>query len=504
MRLFNSAREYHDKTKYTYDDVKFFYTEFATEPQPPTVKEYSGKPVIDLPKKFNTATENYFQAVKESKRFAGFRVLKNEPISMEILSHLLYLINGVTLVREFPTQKIFLRAAPSASGLYPTETYLIANKVNDLPIGLYYFHTRQHQLVQISDVDWQAIAETAGFGQKVLQDAPVLLFLTSVFSRNSWKFKKRAYRYCLMDAGYVGENITTAAAGLGLASNLVGDFIDDEVNKILGIDGFNEAALLIASVGQDAGALEEDRYTFGMIQPDKDLIDELYKSLIQGIHKNSSHYAPGNNLVNVEVTLPRALPLRQKEAREDFVDLPAPISGKEKTVHEVIETRRSSHNFLRISITAEELSTLLSELRNVPLLYDHPAYFTYLVVNNVKGLENGIYLYRPENHKLEFLRRGTYRGDISYLTLAQDAVFNSSVALFFTTDFEDIDIFANRGYRYAHFNVGMLSENIYLTATALNLAVRGIGNFFDDSLNTFLRAHEPHENVLGGVIVGRS
>ena len=71
-------------------------------------------------------------------------------------------------------------------------------------------------------------------------------------------------------------------------------------------------------------------------------------------------------------------------------------------------------------------------------------------------------------------------------------------------DFEKINIFANRGYRYAHFNVGMLSENIYLTATALGLAVRGIGNFFDDSLNTFLRVREPHENVLGGVIVGRS
>ncbi|HFE63266.1 MAG TPA: SagB/ThcOx family dehydrogenase [Caldithrix sp.] len=504
MRLFNSAREYHEKTKYAYDDIKFFYKEFASDPQPVTNKEYSDKPVVDLPKRFEPLTENYFTALQRSRGFAGFRMLENETISLENLSHLLYLTNGVTLVREFPTQKIFLRAAPSASGLYPTEVYLLVNNVSDLPKGLYYFHPRLHQLIRILDGDQHAAAEKAGFQQKVLRDAPVLLFLTSVFSRNSWKFKNRAYRYCLMDAGYVGENIAVAAAGLGLAANLVGDFVDEEVNNFLGIDGSNEAAIMVASIGKDAGALTEDSYTFGMIKPDDDIINELYKSLIQGIHKNSAHFMPGEDTLNIDVKFPHTFSFSPKEAREDFVDLPAPIPAVVKTVHQVIETRRSSYNFLRISLSDEELSTLLWELRNVPSLYDYPSYFTYLVVNNVKGLENGIYLYHPEHHKLEFLRRGTYRGDISFLTLAQDAVFNSSVALFFTTDFEKINIFANRGYRYAHFNVGMLSENIYLTATALGLAVRGIGNFFDDSLNTFLRVREPHENVLGGVIVGRS
>jgi SagB-type dehydrogenase family enzyme len=158
---------------------------------------------------------------------------------------------------------------------------------------------------------------------------------------------------------------------------------------------------------------------------------------------------------------------------------------------------------MRIALTQQELSEILHSTRQVPVLYNFPAHNTYLVANDVEGLENGAYKYHPDLHALEILRKGTYRGDISYLTLAQDAVFNCSVALFFSTDFNEINLFSNRGYRYAHFNVGMFSEAIYLVGTALDIGVRGIGNFFDDSLNTFFRVNEPDENILGGVIIGR-
>ena len=115
---------------------------------------------------------------------------------------------------------------------------------------------------------------------------------------------------------------------------------------------------------------------------------------------------------------------------------------------------------------------------------------------------NGVYLYHPLKHQVELLKRGTFRGDLSYLTLGQDAVFNCSVSFFFSVDFEEINMFSNRGYRYAHFNVGMLSETVYLLATALGLGARGIGHFFDDNINSFFLVDEPNENILGGAIVG--
>jgi SagB-type dehydrogenase family enzyme len=127
-----------------------------------------------------------------------------------------------------------------------------------------------------------------------------------------------------------------------------------------------------------------------------------------------------------------------------------------------------------------------------------------MVVNDVEHLDNGLYAYFPKSHQIQMIKKGTFRGDISYLTLAQDAVFNCSVAFFFAVDFDEVDIFSNRGYRYAHFNIGMLSEAAYISGTAMGLAVRGISNFFDDEINNFFRLQKSSENILGGVIVGHS
>ncbi|GAB4364835.1 MAG: SagB/ThcOx family dehydrogenase [Calditrichia bacterium] len=504
MRYFNSAREYHEKTKYTFEKVKSVYREYASAEQPPTFKDYPEKSVFALPRQYSKTTLRFSQAVKNHKEFSMFHHPKDDPLDLNILSHLLYLTNGVTLTREYPAGKISLRSSPSASRLYPIEVYVYARRIQGLEAGLYYFHPIHHQLVQLSREDlWSRIEESL-FNLNFIKNAPAMLLLTSVFPRSVVKFGERSYRYCLMEAGYVGENLAVAASGLDLGLNLIGDFADDDLNALLQIDGSEEAVVMAAPIGKKAGAVQREAYMFGMIPEDEDQIGNRFDSLITGIHRNSSHFLPTNHLSKVSVELPFNEKPRIIKPSGSLIKLPSPVSNMEDSVHAVIERRRSSYQFSRLPITREELSTLLYHLNSVPLLYDYPAYFVYVVVNQVENLENGVYLYHPEHHALELLKAGTYRGDTSYMTLAQDAVFNCSVAFFFSADFEDINIFSNRGYRYAHFNIGMLSENLYLTATALELGVRGIGNYFDDSINQFFNVRIPHENILGGVIAGRS
>lgn len=503
MRLFNSAREYHEKTKYVFDDVKSVYSEFSSEPQPQTINNYPGKPVTNLPRNFNQNVANLKEAEHQIRSITGFRRLREDAIDLQVLSQLLYMSNGVTRVRDFPTQRVFLRAAPSASGLYPVEIYVLANQVSGLRQGLYYFNPHQHHLVKLRNGE-PSVVRRACFDLSVIEPAPVILFLSSNFSRSSWRYKDRAYRYCLLDAGYLLGNMILAACSLELITNLVGDFVDDEINRYLGIDGLEEAALLAAPIGKDAGAAGKEKYTYGMLKPEADFIDEQFQSLVHGIHHNSSHYHPNENMLNVDISLPLKKTPEVRKNLPEQIDLPESQSGIAKSVFTIIENRRSSHNFLRTPLTLKELSVLLSGLGRVPSLYNFPAYNIYVVLNNVEGLANGLYRYDRQNHRLGVIKEGTFRGDMSYLTLAQDAVFNCSAAFFFSVDFEEIDVFSNRGYRYAHLNIGMLSESLYLTAAALDLGVRGIGNFFDDSINTFLKAREPYENILGGVIVGRS
>ncbi len=503
MRLFNSAREYHERTKFSFEDVKTVYQEFLSPPERQPVKDYPNYPIIELPKESISKRQLLSESYNISANFNKFYQLSSKAISLQVLSQLLYLTNGVTRVKEYNQKKIFFRASPSGGALYPVEIYLCVNNVEGLEKGLYYYNVHQHSIVLIQDQDILSDINEATFDNELISQAPLVFILTAVFERIYWKYKDRAFRYALMDTGYILENLVIASALLNLKANLIGDFIDRKMNNMLNINHENEATFIVAAIGESEKLINQSEYEFGMLKPEEDKIETIYKNLLEGIYVTTSHFQPNEDLIRIHVKLPFFKKPMQKQPLNP-IDLPQPILKLSGSTNGIIEKRSSAHNFIRASITFEELSTILHFLDEVPVLYNFPSYFTYIVASDVERLDNGVYLYHPSNHQIELLKKGTFRGDISYLALAQDAVFNCSVSLFFSVDFEDIDIFSNRGYRYAHLNAGMLSECIYLTSTALGLAARGIGNFFDDNINNFFNVRVPHEHVLGGVIIGKS
>jgi SagB-type dehydrogenase family enzyme len=73
--------------------------------------------------------------------------------------------------------------------------------------------------------------------------------ITAVFQRTRWRYKDRAYRYVLLDAGHLGENLYLAATSLNLGSCGIGAFLDDEVNRMVGADGSEEAAVYLVAIG---------------------------------------------------------------------------------------------------------------------------------------------------------------------------------------------------------------------------------------------------------------
>ena len=79
--------------------------------------------------------------------------------------------------------------------------------------------------------------------------ASVVLVITAIFQRARWKYQKRAYRYVLLDAGHLGENLYLAATSQGLGPCGIGAFFDDEINRLVGVDGKDEAAVYLVSIG---------------------------------------------------------------------------------------------------------------------------------------------------------------------------------------------------------------------------------------------------------------
>ena len=212
---------------------------------PPLYKEYPLNPKIHLEAFEPAELMSLDQALKTRKSMRSFR---REPLTKARLSYLLWASTGIQRVEagyEF-------RTAPSAGALYPIETYIVANNVRNLDMGLYHYSVKSHQLEQLKHGDFSRRIAAAALGQSMCATAAVVFVWSAVFQRCKSKYGQRAYRYIYLDAGHIAENLALAAVSLNLASCEIGALYDDQVNAILDIDGTSESVICMAVLGHPA------------------------------------------------------------------------------------------------------------------------------------------------------------------------------------------------------------------------------------------------------------
>jgi SagB-type dehydrogenase family enzyme len=152
-----------------------------------------------------------------------------------------------------------------------------------------------------------------------------------------------------------------------------------------------------------------------------------------------------------------------------------------------------------------QLATLLASTGK-PLLADFATQRfvrLYLYVHRVEGLAPGVYRYWPEHAELETIKQGDQRLVAAALSLGQDLAGNACVAFSMIGDFESATrIYADRGYRYVHFEAGAIGQRMYLAAEALGLRATGIGAFFDDEVHKYLSLAPEQGQVVYHFAVG--
>jgi SagB-type dehydrogenase family enzyme len=173
------------------------------------------------------------------------RSYQDRPLTLEELTALIWSTQGITLA----SRNFLFRASPSAGALYPVETYLAINKVADVEPGIWHLGVQNFELELLSTGDFRRPLVEAGRSQNVLGTASVVFIWTGILNRSMWKYRERAIRYLFMDAGHICQNLMLAATALGLGCCPVGAFLDEEVERLVGVDGQEEVALYLASVG---------------------------------------------------------------------------------------------------------------------------------------------------------------------------------------------------------------------------------------------------------------
>ncbi|MDW7732618.1 MAG: SagB/ThcOx family dehydrogenase, partial [Methanolobus sp.] len=143
--------------------------------------------------------------------------------------------------------------------------------------------------------------------------------------------------------------------------------------------------------------------------------------------------------------------------------------------------------------------------RTVPSAGAMHALETYLLVNNVEGLEAGLYHFLPIDHKLVQIEAGEHvAGDIKTACLEQPFVINSAVTFIWTAvPYRMKWRYGERGYRYLHLDAGHVCQNLYLSAQSVGCGVCAIAAFLDDNMNALLRIDGEKEFTIYIATVGR-
>lgn len=208
--------------------------------RPEPYKTYPDAERVTLPDPASYGEMNLEGAI-EARR--SIREYAGDSLSLHALSALLQAAQGITAPgREY-------RAAPSAGALYPIELYPVVHDVDGLEAGLYHYAVQEHALELLEPADLRAAVTRAGLGQDFLGRSNVCFVLSALFQRTRWRYRERTYRYVMLEAGHIGQNLYLAATAMGLGACAVGAFLDGELNQLLRIDGREEAAIYLVSVG---------------------------------------------------------------------------------------------------------------------------------------------------------------------------------------------------------------------------------------------------------------
>jgi len=558
---------YHRLTKHT---VESLFTrgpglDWANQPDP--FLRYEGAPVVELPADFTVSNLDLFQIIDILDASSPVPVLEVVPCGLRLLSDLLFYGMAISAWKQIrgTNHRWALRVNASSGNLHPTETFLLCGREFEAEpgVGLYHYRVDRHALERRSEHDilselWSSRVheDLTGLSQAPLPVPDLAICLGSVFFRESWKYRQRAYRYCQHDLGHALAALVLSARALGYRSAARAIFPDGPASELFGLtssdhesDPHTVAPLCILAL------YREDRFPdhdFSMSFLDwsspadrvfigsparlaSEIVDypeieaahactsfsqeaylELWKRLANTGLLSVSEGGPGPVEEGVVPLLP-VRPRSESENRQEFM-----LESLQDSVHETVRSRRSAVDMDgKTSITIEDLSAILwaattgfradFQVAREPATSHRtagrkPFYLVHLYIyaHRVEGLAPGLYYLERESLALSPVMTGDQREFARGASCFQDIAMDGAFSLSMVADMKrGYELFSQRFYRLVHYEAGFIGQLLYLASRARGIDSTGIGCFIDGAINEYL-CLRPGFEVIYNFTVGRA
>ncbi len=179
------------------------------------------------------------------------RALSPTAISLEVLSNILYCAYGETRSNEDTVFPHPFRTVPSAGALYPLEIYFHHNYIEGIETGLYHYNPHTHDISLIKRGDQTRQVRSFLIQPEISINASMIVFISALFERSAFKYGERCYRFAMLEAGHVSQNINLSAFASGLGTVNIGGFLDNRADDFLGLDGVSSSCIYMCAIGQD-------------------------------------------------------------------------------------------------------------------------------------------------------------------------------------------------------------------------------------------------------------
>ncbi|MGA7368118.1 MAG: SagB/ThcOx family dehydrogenase [Nitrososphaeraceae archaeon] len=545
------ALDYHEATKHSEVSIMTsrHYLDYDNRPMP--FKTYLEQPRrYPLTNNFPIPNSDSMTSISDVQQSANSNLIKaKKSVSAMDISEILFFAAGITRVMRYSYGTYFMRAASATGALYPIELYVVCGDITpDLTAGVYHFGPADFSLTQLRCGDYRhALASTALAEREydTISTSPLSIIFSSFAWRNAWKYQARSYRHWFWDCGVIVANLLATTASMNLPTKLIMGYVDDIVDRLLRLETFKEASIVIAPIGigycpkidsktdnniqkeiaelpvpkimpiSQRGEIDypdiwkAHQYSKLLDREDVEAWIDIQTNSTASGHQVQTNYnkglSPKLQIEQQNQTDNNTEPILDRKEMSDVTGTPASM-----TIGEVILRRGSTRRFDKhSSISLSTLHSILdSSTRGVPLdvfvnVEDMSSVIdAYLISNSVDGLEPGAYFFNRKLKAFDLLKRNLSRQVSGYLCLGQSLFSDACAVIFLMADLHKVLYeLGNRGYRVAQLEAGIIAGKIYLSSYAHSIGASGT-TFFDDAATEFFAPHADNKSTMIAMGVG--
>ncbi|MED4906241.1 SagB family peptide dehydrogenase [Parageobacillus thermoglucosidasius] len=421
-----------------------------------------------------------------------------EKLDLEGIGHFLWYVFGLTQFCQLafsmgPTEQaenlmhLYRRFVPSGGALYPNELYVYL-KMEDVSEGVYHYDVAHHRLVLLREGNFDSYLTRALGNRCDVSACFGIVFVSTMFWKNFFKYNNFAYRLQGLDAGVLIGQLLEVAKQFGFASTVYFQFLDRAINHLLGLSEQEESVYAVIALSVES--------FITWFANDNNLEENVSATeLCRQLPAVQHHYYirsrriidyPMLRKMNEASMLESSRSFRQiKRKKKDTCGVQAVVLPCVKRLSydlaSVCQKRYSpGMDFVLEKVSQEQLATLLQEAtlfftyrNDLDGEYEKPPsrVSLYGCFYNVEDVPNGAYYYDSAVHALRRIRSGDYRHYLQYgMSMDNVNLFQVPLCLHVLGDRDHLQMeLGYRGYRIQQMEAGMLVQRLLLVASAMGM-----------------------------------